>query len=71
MSPIFDVQDLNNYDSDPEAFAESLARDLEIDDPEVAVRCQPSFRLCLLSHPAYPLTLRRAFSAFRWRPMSA
>eukprot|EP00243_Klebsormidium_subtile_P001376 TRINITY_DN12378_c0_g1_i2.p1 TRINITY_DN12378_c0_g1~~TRINITY_DN12378_c0_g1_i2.p1 ORF type:complete len:255 (+),score=62.69 TRINITY_DN12378_c0_g1_i2:415-1179(+) len=28
--------DLNNYDSDPEAFAESLARDLEIDDPEVA-----------------------------------
>jgi hypothetical protein len=31
------MQDLNNFESDPEAFAEGLANDLEIDDPEVAV----------------------------------
>lgn len=32
------LQDVNNPDSDPEAFAKRLCEDLELQDPEIAVR---------------------------------
>lgn len=31
------MQDVNNFNSDPEGFARGLCKDLEIEDPEVAV----------------------------------
>lgn len=34
---MFVLQDLNNFESDPEEFARTFCRDLEIDDPEIGV----------------------------------
>lgn len=36
------IQDLNNFDSDPEEFARTFCKDLGVDDPEVGVR-KPSY----------------------------
>lgn len=32
------LQDLNNFESDPEEFARTLCKDLGVEDPEVGVR---------------------------------
>lgn len=32
------LQDLNNFESDPEEFARTFCREMEIEDPEVGVR---------------------------------
>lgn len=31
------LQDMNNFESDPEEFAKTFCKDLDIEDPEVAV----------------------------------
>jgi hypothetical protein len=40
------IKDLGNLDSDPEGFARHLCRDLEFDDPEVAVSNVQYFSGC-------------------------